>query len=116
MVQLLSLIVLKHNGQNKVPFLLASSFAVESFGFFQRSGVREACVFVTREVIQRSTAGQMLSVKHLNYMCHTRVTADGLAGIIYLFLITIFYYSRAAKYLLYQYLKKSTTLVFVYFP
>ncbi len=80
MVQLLSLIVLKHTGQNSAPFMLASAFALDSFGFFQRGSVKEVCIFVSREVVQRSTAGQMLSVKHLNYMAHTRVTADGLAG------------------------------------
>lgn len=79
-MQLLSLIVLKHNAQGSAPYVLASSFALDSFGFFQRGSVKEVCIFVSREVVQRSTRGQMLSVKHLNYMCHTRVTPDGLAG------------------------------------
>lgn len=80
MVQLLSLIVLKHTGQNKAPFIVASTFNLDSFGFFQRGSVQEVCVFVSREVVQRSALGQMLSVKHLNYMCHTRVLDTGLSG------------------------------------
>jgi len=81
MVQLLSLIVLKQSGQReKAPFILSSTFSLDRFGFFQRGSVQEVCVFVSREVAQRSGAGQMLSVKHLNYTCHIRVTQDGLAG------------------------------------
>jgi len=59
------------------PVLLSASYHLDSFGMFQRGGVREACLFVAREVIKRCTLGSLVSVKHQNYICHCRVRNDG---------------------------------------
>jgi len=58
--------------------MLASTFHLGSFSIFHRSGVQEGCTFVAREILQRSRVGTIRSVKHENYLCHTRVTSEGL--------------------------------------
>jgi synaptobrevin family protein YKT6 len=62
----------------KSPVLLSAAYELSIFGFFQRSGVKEIALFVSREVIQRSKRGEMQSVKHKEYIAHCQILANGL--------------------------------------
>jgi len=65
-----------------MPVLLSTCYELSSFGFFQRGGAQEICLFVSREVVHRSEPGTPAqSVKHQEYMCHSRITPAGLAVI-----------------------------------
>ncbi|TDH72026.1 hypothetical protein CCR75_004463 [Bremia lactucae] len=68
--------------QNQDPTILSASFEVSSFGYFQRSGVREMINFFSRTFIKRTKAGQRQSVQHEEYNCHVYVRQDKLAGIV----------------------------------
>ncbi|KAL0382951.1 UNVERIFIED_CONTAM: VAMP-like protein YKT61 [Sesamum calycinum] len=53
------------------PFILANASDLSSFGFFQRSSVREFLVFVGRTVSKRTPPGQRQSVQHEEYKVHS---------------------------------------------
>jgi len=63
----------------KPPILLTTAFELSSFGYFQRSSVKEVALFVSREVVSRSSVGQKQSVQHKEYLCHCHVTTNKLA-------------------------------------
>jgi len=65
--------------QGAQPILLSASYNLDSFSIFQRGSIREACLFVAREVTKRCGIGSLVSVKHMNYVCHCRVRQDGFA-------------------------------------
>jgi synaptobrevin family protein YKT6 len=64
------------------PILLAVSADLSSFGFFQRSGVREVLMFVMRQVASRTANGSRQSVVHQGHVCHCAARSDGLVGAI----------------------------------
>jgi len=63
----------------KPPVLLTSAFELSSFGYFQRGSVKEVAMFVSREVVSRSSVGEKQSVQHKEYICHCHVTSSKLA-------------------------------------
>jgi len=77
-MKILSIILLKHpKGGN--PLILSKVLELNSFGFFQRGSMEEVCVFVSRSVVERMSAGSSISVKHKDYLCHAQETQGGLA-------------------------------------
>jgi len=77
-MKIISCIIMRQiNG--RAPVLLVTAYEVSSFGFFQRSGVKEVALFVSREIIQRSKRGEMQSVKHKEYIAHCQVLSSGVA-------------------------------------
>lgn len=61
---------------------LKAAHDLTSFGFFQRSSVQEFMVFSSRVLVERSHRGSRQSLKEREYICHVRVRADGLAGVV----------------------------------
>jgi synaptobrevin family protein YKT6 len=53
------------------PVLLSSCYDLSSFGFFQRSTVREVLLFASREVVERTQPGVRQTVSHNGNNCHT---------------------------------------------
>jgi synaptobrevin family protein YKT6 len=63
------------------PLMLANAFDLSSFGYFQRSSVKEFMIFFCRTLMQRTARSQRQSVDHENYVCHIHLRSDGLGGI-----------------------------------
>ena len=76
-MKVLSIYVLKENPKGP-PIILSSAIDLTSFGFFQRGSVQEVAVFVSREVMGRTVAGQRQSVTHQEYFCHVYKNSEGL--------------------------------------
>eukprot|EP01132_Coremiostelium_polycephalum_P004678 gene4678-5844_t len=60
------------------PVLLSIVYEVSSFGFFQRSSVKEISLFVSRESVERTKVGERVSLKHTGKVCHTTVDSNGI--------------------------------------
>ncbi|KAL0285412.1 UNVERIFIED_CONTAM: VAMP-like protein YKT61 [Sesamum angustifolium] len=71
MVKITALMLLKCSPEGSDPFILATASDLSSFGFFQRSSVREFLVFVGRTVSKRTPPGQRQSVQHEEYKVHS---------------------------------------------
>lgn len=71
--------ILKWNGE-KDAFLLGIAADLSSFGFFQRSTVKEMLTFLSRTVAKRTQPGQRQSVQQEEYYAHI-YNRDGLVGI-----------------------------------
>lgn len=70
---------MKWTSQGEPPIKLGSSFYLNDFGFFEKMGIKEGTLFMSREVIQRVQPGQNVSAKHKDWICHARNSPDGLA-------------------------------------
>ena len=62
------------------PHILSFASDLSSFGFFQRSSVKEFLVFTTRTVSRKTSVGQRQTVQQDEYFCHA-YNRDGLVGI-----------------------------------
>jgi len=62
------------------PVIIASGFELSSFGFFQRSSVKEWGNFFTKTLIKNTTPGVRQSVQQDEYGCHVQVRHDGISG------------------------------------
>eukprot|EP00887_Chlorella_sp_A99_P007460 scaffold2.g7460.t1 len=60
--------------------MLGKADDLSSFGFFQRSTVKEMLAFVARTCARRTQVGQRQTVQHEEYFCHV-YNRDGLVGI-----------------------------------
>lgn len=60
---------------------LATAFDLNSFGYFQRSTVKEYMLFFSRTLLDRTECGQRQSVVAQEYQCHVYVRSDGLGAI-----------------------------------
>ncbi|XP_042509343.1 VAMP-like protein YKT61 [Macadamia integrifolia] len=69
-MKITALLVLKYNSDGSDPIILANASDVSSFGYFQRTGIREFIVFVGRTVAKRTPPGQRQSVQHEEYKVH----------------------------------------------
>jgi len=65
MVQLISIIFFAYH-EGKQPTILASAYELSSFGFFQRSSVREVATFASREIIGKLAPGNDFVVNDQN--------------------------------------------------
>ncbi|KAJ4959411.1 hypothetical protein NE237_026522 [Protea cynaroides] len=70
-MKITALLVLKCNPDGSDPIILANASDVSSFGYFQRTGIREFIVFVGRTVAKRTSPGQRQSVQHEEYKVHS---------------------------------------------
>jgi len=80
MVKLTSVAILKYNGPDKDPYILGFAADLSSFGYFQRSTVKEMLTFVSRTVARKTLVGQRQTVQQEEYFCHAH-NRDGLVGI-----------------------------------
>ena len=78
-MKLTAISILKWNGE-KDAFLLGIAADLSSFGFFQRSTVKEMLTFLSRTVAKRTQPGQRQSVQQEEYYAHI-YNRDGLVGI-----------------------------------
>uniref|UniRef100_M4BBG6 V-SNARE coiled-coil homology domain-containing protein n=1 Tax=Hyaloperonospora arabidopsidis (strain Emoy2) TaxID=559515 RepID=M4BBG6_HYAAE len=69
-MKIVAIELLRQDGQGQDPQILSAVFEVSSFGYFQRSGVREMINFFSRTFIKRTDAGQRQSIQHEEYNCH----------------------------------------------
>lgn len=80
MVKLTSVSILKYNGPDKDPYILGFAADLSSFGFFQKTTVKEMLMFVSRTVARKTLVGQRQTVQQEEYFCHVH-NRDGLIGI-----------------------------------
>ena len=80
MVKLTCVAILKFNGPDKDPYILAFDAALDQFGYFQRGTVKEMMTFVSRTVARKTQVGQRQTVQQEEYFCHV-YNKDGLVGI-----------------------------------
>ena len=59
------------------PVLLSSAAELSSFGYFQRSSIKEMFMFFSRTFAKNVTAGQRTSVKHEGFLCHMYASPGG---------------------------------------
>ncbi|DBA93073.1 hypothetical protein WJX82_003350 [Trebouxia sp. C0006] len=78
-MKLTAVTILKWNGE-KDAYLLGIAADLSSFGFFQRSTVKEMLTFLSRTVAKRTQPGQRQSVQQEEYYAHI-YNRDGLVGI-----------------------------------
>ncbi|KAL2904902.1 VAMP-like protein YKT61 [Bienertia sinuspersici] len=69
-MKITAIVILKCGSTEDNPIILANASDVSTFGFFQRSSVREFIVFVSRTVAKRTLPGQRQSVQHEEYNVH----------------------------------------------
>jgi len=90
------------------PIPLSSASDLSSYGYFQRTGVKEMLTFFTKTFTKRTEPGQRQSITHEQYVVHCYVRSDGLAGAV---TTDLEYPSRVAFVLLSQLLDEfSSTL------
>lgn len=70
-----------YKGEEKAR-LLKGSYELTSFGYFQRSTVKEFMEFTTRIIVERSAPFSRSSVKEQDYLCHVYLRGDSLAGVL----------------------------------
>lgn len=80
MVKITCLALLKYNGPNKDPIIVGIESDLSSFGYFQRSTVKEMLTFVSRTVARKTQIGQRQTVQQDEYLCHVH-NKDGLVGV-----------------------------------
>ena len=61
------------------PVILSSAAELSSFGYFQRSSIKEMFVFFSRTFAKNVKAGQRTSVKHEAFLCHMYCSPGGVA-------------------------------------
>lgn len=70
-----------YKGENEAR-LLKGSYELSSFGYFQRSTVKEFMEFTSRIIVERSSTFSRSSVKEQDYLCHVYLRGDSLAGVL----------------------------------
>ena len=78
------------------PIILTSAAELSSFGYFQRSSIKEMFLFFSRTFAKNVSPGQRTSVKHEGFLCHLYSSPGGalransasrrLLGALYIFL------------------------------
>ncbi|GLD99783.1 hypothetical protein PINS_up008511 [Pythium insidiosum] len=81
-MKIVAIQLLRQDENGADPVIVTASYEVSSFGYFQRSGVREMINFFSKTFIKRTPAGQRQSVQHEEYNCHVYVRRDRLSGIV----------------------------------
>ncbi|XP_046333040.1 synaptobrevin homolog YKT6-like [Haliotis rufescens] len=80
-MKLFGLTVLYKDGSSKVKEM-AVAHEVSSFGYFQRSSIKEFMDFTSKIITERTATCSRASVKENEYMCHVYVRSDGLSGVL----------------------------------
>ena len=79
MVKLYSLSILLKEAKVKT---LASAYDLQSFGYFQRSSVKEFMDFTGKIIVERTRPTERASVKEQEYVCHVYVRENNLSGVL----------------------------------
>ncbi|XP_046850621.1 synaptobrevin homolog YKT6-like [Xenia sp. Carnegie-2017] len=79
MVKLYALCILLKGTNVKA---LNSAYDLQSFGYFQRSSVKEFMDFTARIIVERTRVKERASVKEQEYVCHVYVDANNLSGVL----------------------------------
>ncbi|XP_028390831.1 synaptobrevin homolog YKT6-like [Dendronephthya gigantea] len=61
---------------------LTSAYDLQSFGYFQRSSVKEFMDFTGRIIVERTRTKERASVKEQEYVCHVYVRENNLSGVL----------------------------------
>ena len=80
MTKLTAIAIVKFTSPTTDPYILSFTADLSSFGFFQRSSVREFLIFTTRTVARKTAVAQRQTVQQDEYFCHA-YNRDGLVGI-----------------------------------
>eukprot|EP00794_Sanderia_malayensis_P005427 gene5427-6106_t len=78
-MKLFAVLILKKSAKVN---LLASAYDLQSFGYFQRSSVKEFMGFTAKLLVERTQTGLRASVKEKEYFCHVFVRNDSLSGVV----------------------------------
>ncbi len=81
-MKILSIAILRYNGDTEEPIMLHSAQDLSSFGYFQRSTVKEFLIFATRTVLKRTPQGKRQSVLYEENLCHCYLRSDGLGAVL----------------------------------
>eukprot|EP01035_Chromulina_nebulosa_P020805 gene20805-26971_t len=79
-MKVLGIGILRYNPDITEPVMLTQSCELSSFGFFQRSSVREMLTFFNKTIAKRTPPGQRQSVQNQDYFVHVYMRVDGLCG------------------------------------
>lgn len=79
-MKVISISVLRFNRDTAEPVMLSQVNELASFGFFQRQGIKEMCIFFSKTIVKRTQPGMRQSVQHEDYNVHVYMRQDGLAG------------------------------------
>jgi hypothetical protein len=80
-MKLLAVALYNHRGPEVEPVCLGLGAELSSFGYFQRSSVKEMLAFLSKTIVQRTAAGQRQTVRQEDYFCHVHVKDGGIAGV-----------------------------------
>eukprot|EP00934_Nitzschia_sp_Nitz4_P009001 Nitzschia sp. Nitz4//scaffold52_size167869//15149//15885//NITZ4_002256-RA/size167869-snap-gene-0.219-mRNA-1//-1//CDS//3329553975//8991//frame0 len=108
MVKVLSLAVVRTATELPDPIICSFGTELNSFGYFQRSTVKEMLNFLSKTFLKRTEPGQRQSITHEGYVVHCYVRSDGLAGAV---TTDLEYPARVAFVLLGQLLEDFTATV-----
>lgn len=80
-MKLLAVALYNSRGTEVEPACLGLAAELSSFGYFQRSSVKEMLAFLSKTIVQRTAVGQRQTVKQEDYFCHVHVKDGGIAGV-----------------------------------
>ncbi|XP_060578846.1 synaptobrevin homolog YKT6-like [Ruditapes philippinarum] len=80
-MKLYSLSILYRVGDGKANRLV-SAYELSSFGFFQRSSVKEFMNFSTKILVERTSPSCRSSVKEQEYVCHVYVKSNNVGAVV----------------------------------
>lgn len=80
-MKLFALSVLLKIGDGKASRLV-SAHDLSSFGFFQRSSVKEFMNFSSKVIVERTMAGSRASIKEQEYICHVYVKSTNVGAVV----------------------------------
>ncbi|KAK2162787.1 hypothetical protein LSH36_91g01083 [Paralvinella palmiformis] len=80
-MKLFALTVL-YKGEGDTVKKLNAAYALDSFGYFQRTSVKEFMDFTSKILVERTPIAQRASVKEQEYLCHVYVRSDSLSAVL----------------------------------
>ncbi|KAH3705444.1 synaptobrevin homolog YKT6-like [Dreissena polymorpha] len=80
-MKLYALSVLYKTGDNKATRLI-SAHELSSFGYFQKSSVKEFMNFSSKIIVERTLASSRSSVKEQEYICHVYVNSNNVGAVL----------------------------------
>lgn len=78
-MKLYALTVVRKDAKSRT---LVAAYDLQSFGYFQRSSVKEFMQFTSQILVERTRVNERASVKEQEYVCHVFVRSDLLGGVI----------------------------------
>eukprot|EP00270_Netrium_digitus_P019510 TRINITY_DN7705_c0_g2_i2.p1 TRINITY_DN7705_c0_g2~~TRINITY_DN7705_c0_g2_i2.p1 ORF type:complete len:200 (-),score=42.49 TRINITY_DN7705_c0_g2_i2:273-872(-) len=81
-MKITAILIMRSTGESAEPVQLGSVSDLSTFGYFQRSSVKELINFVARTIAQRTPSGRRQSVEHEEYIVHC-YNKNGLCGLVF---------------------------------